>query len=387
MDAQVDTTGQLFNQSLRPEQTTAEPIDHFSPTRVRFPVNAPELRPPVTDTMTDFDQENGTDTAGAFKAAIDTVKSMTWEENEPGWFFNQFEIKLQTCGVKKQWTKLQTLSTILPKFVIDEIKQLLAKKESEWTDNDAYHRVKSEILEIFGPADDVQFERAMSRILSGTPSQLARALVNDLCDKQLDGCCCKKFIVGLWKRSLPSGVKQKISDQPFTKDNFRNICKLADDAYRSNRPVQAGSVAAVTMGATNQDIPTTPGSHDEGFHQYWPNQTEGAVAAFGYNRGRGRGGRGNRGGRGQQQGQGQGRGGGNRGSGNSQRGRGNNSGGQNQGQRGRGQHHTHRTPRHADLPPFESCFRHWTYGKSAHFCVEPGTCPWSQYFVPKSNNQ
>ena len=338
--------------------------------------------------MVNFDAEDGNDAAGAFKSAIDTVKNMTWEDNEPGWFFNQFEIKLQTCGVKKQWTKLQTLSTILPKHIIEEIKPLLSKQESEWTNKDSYFQVKAEILSIFGPSDDAAFERAMSRVLSGKPSQLARALVNDLCDQnpQLEGCCCKKFIVGLWKRNLPSGVLQKISDQPFTTENFKNICKLADDAHQSMRPKSSGSIAAVEAQSAN------PSPHEEAFHQYWPDQSEGAVAAFGYNRG-GRGGRGGRGrgGRGGRGGQGQGRGG-QRGSGNQGQGNGNKGNQGSQGSGGQGkpkgqQHHTHKTPRHADLPPFEACFRHWTFGKSAHFCMEPGTCPWSQFWVPKSNNQ
>ena len=190
LENQVLDTSNLFESNLIPEPTDEEPVNHFTPTRVQFPVNAPHLRPP--DIMVNFDQENGNDAAGAFKSAIDTVKNMTWEDNEPGWFFNQFEIKLQTCGVKKQWTKLQTLSTILPKTVIEEIKQLLGKQESEWTENNSYYQVKSEILSIFGPSDDAAFEGAMSRVLSGKPSQLARALVNDLCDQnpQLEGCCC-----------------------------------------------------------------------------------------------------------------------------------------------------------------------------------------------------
>ena len=208
----------------------------------------------------------------------------------------------------------------------------------------------------------------MSRVLSGKPSQLARALVNDLCDKELEGCCCKKFINGLWKRSLPSGVCQSISSQPFTHDNFENIVQLADNAYQSGKPKQGvGTVAAMAAG------PAQDGASDTAFHQYWPSQQEAEIAAFSRGRGRGRGQRG----RGNQNRGGQGRG--NRGSQN-QSARGG------QGNRGGAGHPRHKTTRHADLPPFEACFRHWTFGKSAHFCMEPASCPWKDHYVPKANN-
>ena len=48
-------------------------------------------------------------------------------------------------------------------------------------------------------------------------------------------------------------------------------------------------------------------------------------------------------------------------------------------------HPRHQTARHADQPPQQSCGRHWKFGKSAHFCEEPGTCPWKDIWVPKSN--
>ena len=166
LENQVNSASEPLENSLLPEPTEDEPRNHFTPTRVQFPVNAPQFHPPAT--MTNFDQENGNDSAGAFKTAIDTVKGMTWDENAPGWFFNQFEIKLQTCGVKKQWTKLQTLSTILPKKVGEEIKQLLGRQETEWENNDSYYQVKTEILSIFGPSDDAAFERAMSSLVRKT---------------------------------------------------------------------------------------------------------------------------------------------------------------------------------------------------------------------------
>ena len=339
--------------------------------------------------MVDYEAEDGVDGANALEKAINALRNVTYEQNDLNFFFNQVEIKLQTNGVKKQWSKLQALTTVLPKEVIDELKPLLSKKESQFPDRDAYLKLKTEILRIFSPPEDADFERAMSRVLSGKPSQLARALVNDLCNQEthLDGCCCSKFIFGLWKRQLPSGVKQKIASEPFTKENFQKILKLADDAYQSCRPSQ--SVAAVATSPPPFVTPANPGPLDTAFHPAF-NQ-EGSVAAYGYGNRGGRGGRG--GGRG---GQGGGRGnrGAGRGQGNQQnnRGQGNSGGGGNRGQGNQGRggsagtHPRHGTTRHADLPPFETCKRHWTFGKSAFFCLEPGTCPWKDFYTPRSNN-
>ena len=320
-----------------------------------------------------FVDENGVDGADALNKAINALKNFVYDANDLRFTFQQIEIKMKAAGVKKQFTKLQTLTTVLPKDVIDEIKPLLRKDETEFTNNDAYKQAKTKILEIFGQTDEEPFQRAMGRVLTGKPSQLARALVNDMCDKEMVGCCCHKWIGGAWKRQLPSDVRQHIADTPFNADNFSAILKSADNAFGSTRPAKLIPVAAVAAAEP---------ALNEAFHPAmpWP-QHPAEVAAFG--RGGGRGGRGGRGsgGRGQnrggQNGQGSGRGGG--------QGRGQGRGGGNNGQRGSGGHPRHRTQRHADQPPTEACYRHWTFGKSAHFCMEPGTCPWKDVWIPKSN--
>ena len=331
-----------------------------------------------------FEEENGTDGADALAKAIASLAKHAWEPNDMGFWFNQAEIKMQQAGVKKQFTKLQALSTCLPREVIDDIKPFLRKKETDYPDKNAYLLTKTHILDVFGQAVDAAFDRAMARVLTGKPSQLARQLVDDLCEHELDGCCCSKFIGGLWRRQLPSGVKQQISDIPFDKDNFGAICKKADKVYSSTRPSTEPKVAAIAPA-----VPSAPAVYDEAFHESWsglPQDPE--VAAVGYGRGQYRGGRGGRGQRGGQRGRG-GRGQpANRGQGGQGRGGNQNQNqGQSNGQRNQSQQHNrHKTQRHADLPPFETCFRHWTYGKSAHFCMEPGTCPWKDFWTPKANN-
>ena len=151
------------------------------------------------------------------------------------------------------------------------------------------------------------------------------------------------------------------------------VFKAADNAYRSTRPSQAiAGVAAVSL--------------DDTFHQGWRSDVaaEAELAALSGSRGRGGRGRFQRGQRGGRQ---------NWTANSSGTGRGgtvSQSGTQTGGQGGRGgsqAHHRHKTPRHADKPPVQACFRHWTYGKSAHFCQEPSSCPWKEFWIPKSNNQ
>ena len=73
-EAVVSRVGKVLNQTLEANRDSqAEPRDHFSPVQVRFPVNAPALRPPVTaaaaaadeDMAEDFETENAADGAKA----------------------------------------------------------------------------------------------------------------------------------------------------------------------------------------------------------------------------------------------------------------------------------------------------------------------------------
>ena len=248
-------------------------------------------------------------------------------------------------------------------------------QESDFEQNDAYLKLKTELIEIFGPPKEDAFERAMSRVLSGKPSQLARALVSDLCEHKLDGCCCYKFIYGLWRRALPSNVKSGIAHMEFNAATFKQVIKLADDIHGSNKPPGAGA----SMAAVESELLET------GFHQSFPS-AQGAtaeVAAVQF-RGRGRGQRGGRGGRG---GRGSGRGG---------RGSGNAGNFQNQTQGSSGQSSGNgewsssnprwKGPRHPDLPPFNSCKKHWDWGKSARFCQEPWQCPWKKFYSQPGNH-
>ena len=327
--------------------------------------------------MVNYDSETGADVGEALQAACRSLKGYEFDQSDLDFYFNQVELQMRTNGVKKNYTKFLVLSSILPVKVRDQVKPLLRKQESDFTTAGQmpYKVLKDKILAIFRPPQESDFERAMSRVLSGRPSDLARELVNDLCDHELVGCCCAKFIVGLWKKQLPLSVRQSIASMTFNAANFEEIVKLADDVFSQGRHSQVSALSgAVSLPA--------PAVFDEGFRDELPVDQVPQVAGLG------RGGRGQ--GRGQRGGRGRGGRGGFRGgqqnsasSGVAQ------SQGQSQNQSNSGQnknaHPRHKTQRHPDSPPFKACYRHWTFGKSAHFCMEPGTCPWKDFWVPKPN--
>ena len=67
---------------------------------------------PAPPIMVNFEDENGQDDEGALREAIKNLERLQWEDNDIPFFFNQAEIKMAAVGAKKQYTKLQALSTI-----------------------------------------------------------------------------------------------------------------------------------------------------------------------------------------------------------------------------------------------------------------------------------
>ena len=136
------------------------------------------------------------------------------------------------------------LTSILPPRVRDQVKPLLRKQESDFTNVMPYKVLKTQLIKIFKPPQENDFERAMTRVLSDKPSTLARDLVNDLCSHELVGCCCSKFIVGLWKRQLPLSCRQGIASMEFSAANFDNIVKHADDIFFQNKAASQDTLIA-----------------------------------------------------------------------------------------------------------------------------------------------
>ena len=93
--------------------------------------------------VVNFEDENGEDANGALREAIQAVAKVNWDDNDLRFVFKKLEIAIAAAGAKKQYTKFQVISTILPKHVEDEVKLLLEMQETEFTDNNAYKQLKS----------------------------------------------------------------------------------------------------------------------------------------------------------------------------------------------------------------------------------------------------
>ena len=302
--------------------------------------------PPVI--MVNFDQQNEVDDAGAMRDACQRLEKVQWDPTDVLFFFTQIESKMKSSGVKNNFTKFQCCIGVLPKNVLDQVKPLLRKEESDFVNNDAYLQLKREVLRIFGPKPSAAIDRALGRVLVGKPSDLARALVDDICSKQLDCDCCPAVVEALWRRQLSGRIRAGIAGVKFSKATFNEITQLADDIHDT----QTATVAA--MGAHSLDE-TQPAIQ-------YPVPEVAAV---------------NRGGRGGRGGRGQGRGGrGSRGGAQPS-----SSGTQSSATGGT----TRRGTKHPDLPPGEwtGCNLHFRWGRSAYFCAEPSTCPWRDIFTPR----
>ena len=53
-------------------------------------------------------------------------------------------------------------------------------RATDFPNKDAYKQLKNQILKIFGPRPEKAVERALGRVLTSQPSELARELVDDL---------------------------------------------------------------------------------------------------------------------------------------------------------------------------------------------------------------
>ena len=351
-EAAVSRVGEALNQTLGADRDEeAAPREHFSPVQVRFPVNAPALRPPIEATMpnvVDFDVENGLDGDKAQDHA--RAIKVEFDPNDVKFWFSQIENEMVMASIKSQWLKKSVLQRNLPNKQKEDVKAYLVLQQTE-AGNSIYKDVKNEIIRIYAPKPQDSYAKALTRTMVGLPSQLGYQIVNDICKKprKLEGCCCAQAALAIWSLQLPVNIRAHISDKEFTRETYKDVFEAADKVFNSARQV---SVAAVAV-----DL-------DETQSAFAP-QNQPQVAAI---RGGGRG-RGNRGGRGRNN-----RGGQSNQSGNASGGQSNKPQNQNQGQsQGQGQS---RGPRHSSNPPESCCSRHYRHGADAWFCLAPLTCPW-----------
>ena len=334
--------------------------------------------------MVMFEDENGTDSDKAMENASRNLANFAWDETDLDFYFSQIEARMAAVGVKKQFTKFQVLSMILPPKVVQSVKKILRKKEADFTGdhaNRSYKQLKKELMRIYGPRLEAGVERALTRTLTSTPSELARNLMDDICQHEMDCACCPAVILALWKKHLPVQVRAAIAGQTFDNETFDAVCELADQVFETCRPAGV-SIAAASLDETQPAIPYATAAINGDQPVFSVNgqniPVQQVVAALGgFRGGRGRGSRGGYRGSGNSRGNQNNSNRGGRGNGG-----GGQSGGQSQGQ-GQGQGRGRRGPRHPDQPPHEACSMHWKHGKSSYFCSDPHVCPWVNKTIPR----
>ena len=125
------------------------------------------------------------------------------------------------------------------------------------------------------------FKKAIALCLDSTPSALGKKLIHLICPgaKPFEGCHCAKIVYGFWDNNLTVPIKTALAGQPFNKDTYQALFKLADQVFIANGgKVASASPAVVGAVSTKNSDP--------------PNDTPQVAAVRGGGRGRGRGGRG-----------------------------------------------------------------------------------------------
>ena len=291
-----------------------------------------------------FDVLNEDNGADAIKS-LGQIK-VSWDAENPQYFFQKLETELQIFSINKQFTKRQALIRCLPDEVAKEFMHLVTLQETD-AGNQAYKTLKTALIKAYGPRPGDSFQRALNRVMVGKPSVLLKLLTSDICDHNLANCCCRKTVWGLFQLKIPLYLKTGLANETFNAANMHAIMDRADNLWAANQSDK--QVSAVT----NMTTVSTPVSETDNSE----------VAAVGRGRGnsatRGRSNRGrfrsNRGGRG----------------GNQQN--------QQSGPDPRGK-------RHESNPPWNSCAAHWVYFDKAFKCQSPTTCPLKDKITPKSTS-
>ena len=298
--------------------------------------------PPPAATMVNYDRKDEADDANAIQNARDC--KMPFNKHDIMLWFSLIESKMQFAGLKRQWSKRQVLVQLIPPEFHSDFKHLLQLQEDQ-AGALPYFNLKSAIIKQFGPKQADGFDKAISRVMTSSPSHLGRQIIHDICPnaQPLSGCHCAAVVLGIWRRSLPTAVRNQIADMTFDATTWSAVFDKADSVWSSN------SANTTVVSALTKDSAASADAE--------------VAAATGSSKPRG-----NRGGRNNRNNRGQGQGGG----------AGNNS--------GNGNNKANRGPRHSDNPPNSACNVHWKFGKGAWHCADRHGCPWRDYESPKPHH-
>ena len=175
--------------------------------------------------------------------------------------------------------------------------------------------------------------------MTGKPSQLGKALVDDLCHLctvKLAGCCAN-IVWAMFREALPVVVRNHIAEMEFNSTTYLRVFEKADQVYDSN---QAGDplkqVAAISA---DPEVAAIAAKNKSGKNKNQQNKN------------------------GQNGGQNQ-----------SQK---NKNQGQNQGQR--------KGPKHASAKGDHLCRIHHKFGVNASFCADPWKCEMKEQLKAPQN--
>ena len=154
-----------------------------------------------------------------------------------------------TLAKSSQWLKRSILVKNLPPKIQSDVMSLLTLKQTQ-APADIYKKVKAEVLRIHAPQKEETFKKALSRVLTGLPSQLGQVLVNDICKKpvKLVGCCCATAVYTLWALQLPLTIRSQVANMTFSAETYTEVFNAADKIYLSTKAtdLSAGVAAIVT---------------------------------------------------------------------------------------------------------------------------------------------
>ena len=285
------------------------------------------------------DEENGQDG----EKAADTARAikLEFDPSDIRFWFSQLEDEMTMASVKSQWLKKTVLQRNLPVKQKEDVKAYLTLQKAEAGDQ-IYLDIKTELIRIYAPKPADSYRKALTRTMTGLPSQLGYQIINDICKKpsKLNGCCCAGAALALWSIQLPISVRTHISQKEFTKDTYKSVFQDADKVFLASKQV---AVSAIQVAAASLDE-TLPAFSEQ-------NQPAPEIAALA-KKAKGSGGGGNNGG----------------------------------GKKNKPPKKSNRGQKHSSVPEDQAdkmCDRHFRHGAGAWYCLTPSSCPWKNKCSPK----
>ena len=182
--------------------------------------------------MVNFDAKNEDNGADAMKN-LGQIR-ISWDGEDPSYFFSKLETELQIFAINKQFTKRQALIRNLPDEVAKEFKHLVCLEEDEAGDL-SYKTLKVALIKAYGPRPGASFQRALNRVMVSKPSSLLKLLVSDICKTNLAGCCCATTVWGLFQNKIPLYLKNGLADEVLSSTSIQKIMDRADNFWAANQ--------------------------------------------------------------------------------------------------------------------------------------------------------